>query len=263
MGEQSQERFSKKIVRKSFENRLFLIPNLITVIGSFCGFLALISVLRGDFIYAVRCIFIAVIIDGLDGRVARRLNATSAFGREFDSLSDLIAFGVAPAFLLYNWAFLQKADELGVLFSFIFAVCTALRLARFNVRTENSSSKNFEGLPSPAAAMAVISLVYFNPFSLQTTLSVGLTATYTTILSLLMISSIPFPSVKHLKFAKGTTNKHLLFILATAVAFAWYNSRWFLLSGSVAYVVSGLLLALGKQRGLAADQISDSSDKKT
>jgi len=123
----------KRFVREKLKGKVFLVPSFITVLSIFCGFLALLSSFQGKFLYAAQCIGIAFILDGLDGRVARRLKATSEFGREFDSLSDLVAFGVAPASLLYSWAFGHIADEFGVLVSFVFVVCGATRLARFNV----------------------------------------------------------------------------------------------------------------------------------
>ncbi len=139
---------------------IYILPNTLTLCGMFCGFYAILASFRGDFIHAASAIIIANIFDGLDGWVARLTNTTTKFGVELDSLSDLIAFGVAPAVLIYSWALLPFG-RIGLGASFIFVICGSLRLARYNVQKETTESQAFTGLPIPAAGTAIASLVLF------------------------------------------------------------------------------------------------------
>ena len=143
-------------LKQRIYRRRYLVPNAVTLANLFCGFLAIIYASSFRFEKAVIAIVLAILLDGLDGRVARRLNATSKFGLEFDSFSDLVSFGVAPAMLIYHWAFQQQADEWGVFVTFVYAICAASRLARFNIAPENL--KGFTGLPTPGAAAVVAAL---------------------------------------------------------------------------------------------------------
>ncbi len=230
--------------REAVRNRALLLPNLITSIGIFCGFLAVLSTLDGKFLIATACIGIAFILDGLDGRVARKMNATSEFGKELDSLSDVTAFGVAPAVLTYAWAFKAQGFEIGVPIAFIFLVCGATRLARFNTQTEDSNSKNsFTGLPIPAAAASVASLVYFNPNPLTSLFPTIAIACYSIILSYLMVSSIDYGSPKYLKLS-NINPTHVLIVISATVALAWYNSRIVFAVGFLLYTLSGPLFTL-------------------
>ena len=232
---------AKGFVRQKLAARAFLIPSCITVVGIFCGFLAIISAFQGSFEYAAKCIAVAILLDGLDGRVARRLNATSEFGREFDSLSDVVTFGVAPSVLVYSWAFKHTMDEFSILACFVFLVCGATRLARFNISSEKTIG--FEGLPTPGAAAAVAALAYLHPSPVtDPAVNIGLLL-YLIFLSIMMVSTLPFLSVKHLKFTDGNVRINLL-LLATFVALTWYNSRVVILLGTTLYAFSGLLLFL-------------------
>lgn len=225
-------------VRNKLHGRTFLIPSCITVVGTFCGFLAIISALQGNFQYATKCIALAFVLDGLDGRVARRLNATSAFGREFDSLSDAIAFGVAPAVLVYCWGFRSLADEMGVLVAFFFVICGAARLARFNIMATDEVKTSFTGLPIPAAAGAVSALVYTFPAPLESYASVGAMMVYMLLLGGLMVSTLPFFSFKKLRFPRRKQLTYLV-CLAVAVALAWKYSLLALVLGTAGYALSG------------------------
>ena len=227
---------------------MLVVPSLITVAAFFSGFLAIISAFRGEFEHATKCIAFAFIFDGLDGRVARRLNATTAFGKEFDSLSDVVAFGVAPAILVYCWAFIEPANDFGVLVAFLFTVCGGARLARFNITAPGDvKHQHFQGLPIPAAAAALASMVYFSPFRVAEPAVAGVIALFSIALSFLMVSSIPFLSVKYMRFTQKNS-KMLLFALALFVALAWYHSRLFFLTGSLAYVLSGPFLYFREKR---------------
>ncbi|MBP9838010.1 MAG: CDP-diacylglycerol--serine O-phosphatidyltransferase [Proteobacteria bacterium] len=240
---------SRKFVRNKLEGKVFVIPALITIVGLFCGFLAITSAIAGKFEYAAQCIALSFIMDGLDGRVARNLNATSAFGKEFDSLSDVIAFGVAPAVLVYSWGFSNIADEFGVLVSFIFVVCGAIRLARFNIMTTEESKTHFVGLPIPGAAAAITSLVYLYPQQLHNDFIVGLIVAYMLLISGLMVCTLPFFSLKKIRFTRERQLTYLLFF-AVLVAIAWKYNRLVIAVGCTAYALSGILRYIDKKKNI-------------
>jgi len=146
----------KQLQEGRFVKGIYLLPNLFTTAGLFSGFYAIIAAMKGLYSYAAATIFIAMIADGLDGRVARLTNSVSAFGAQYDSLSDMVAFGIAPAVTIYSWA-LHSFGKVGWLVAFFYAAATALRLARFNVHVEDEEQDKrfFYGLPSPAAAGVV------------------------------------------------------------------------------------------------------------
>ena len=139
---------------------IYLLPNTLTLCGMFCGFFAIISAINGDFLYAAWAIILANIFDGLDGWIARLTNTSTRFGIELDSLSDLVAFGVAPSVMMYKWTLLPFG-RLGWAAAFLFVGCGALRLARFNIQTGVPGSKAFKGMPIPAAASILSSIVIF------------------------------------------------------------------------------------------------------
>lgn len=138
---------------------IYLLPNLFTTAALFAGFYAIVQSMNGNFEFAAVAIFIAMILDGLDGRVARMTRTQSEFGAEYDSLSDMVSFGVAPSLIAYEWA-LKGLGKLGWFAAFIYCAGTALRLARFNTNIEIIDKNNFQGLPSPAAAALVASFVW-------------------------------------------------------------------------------------------------------
>ncbi len=139
---------------------VFLIPNLITTASLFGGFYAIAATIDGHYYHAAWAIFISLVLDGLDGRIARFTSSTSGFGVQYDSLSDLVAFGVAPALLVYLWA-LKPFKQFGWLAAFLYLACGALRLARFNVQQGSQDPRYFNGLPIPAAAMLIATTVAF------------------------------------------------------------------------------------------------------
>ena len=193
-----------KINRHSGNKGIYILPNLITSASLFGGFYAIIASIQGRFEAAAAAIIISAICDGLDGRVARFTGTTSDFGTEYDSLSDLVAFGVAPAILTYLWA-LKPFGRLGWLAAFMFAICGALRLARFNVEKTKVKSTFFKGLPIPAAACFIASLIlfagHFDGFVERRDVII-IVMIYG--LSFLMVSSLNYPSFKefHLKHQK-------------------------------------------------------------
>ncbi len=138
---------------------IYILPNLFTAAALFAGFYAIVQGMNGKFETACIAIFIAMILDGLDGRVARLTRTQSEFGAEFDSLSDMVSFGAAPALVMYEWA-LKPMGKWGWVAAFVYCACAALRLARFNTNIDVVDKKYFQGLPSPAAAAVVTGLIW-------------------------------------------------------------------------------------------------------
>ena len=174
------------------------LPNFITTIGLFFGFYSISFSLKGNFTMAAWMILMAGFIDGIDGRVARATNSTSAFGKEYDSLSDVIAFGVSQAIMAYPWQ-VNKFGRLGFIACFLFVACGALRLARFN--TDTGDITGFVGLPIPIAAAAVSSMVLLSRQVGAIPPPVILIAMYA--LSFMMVSTIRYPSFKHISYIKA------------------------------------------------------------
>lgn len=138
---------------------IYILPNLFTTAALFAGFYAIVQAMNGRFEHSAVAIFIAMVFDGLDGRVARLTHTQSAFGAEYDSLSDMVSFGAAPSLVVYEWA-LKGMGKLGWIAAFVYCACAALRLARFNTNIEIIDKRYFQGLPSPAAAALVAGLVW-------------------------------------------------------------------------------------------------------
>ena len=224
-------------LKERLYRRRYLVPNAVTVGNMFCGFLTIIYAASGRFEKGVFAILFAILLDGLDGRVARRLNATSKFGVEFDSFSDLVSFGIAPALLVYHWAFKELADEFGVLVCFIYAVCAASRLARFNIMQENL--KSFVGLPSPGAAAVAVAVVNFSPVAHNTWWVVAVAAVIMVLLGYLMVSRIEFFSIKTIKFS--TMKPFSRASLGLLIGLIWYDYQVGLLVLAGLYALSGPL----------------------
>ncbi len=155
-----QKRQPKPLLDPTLRERsIYLLPNLFTTAALFAGFYAIVQAMGGNYEHAAVAIFIAMVMDGLDGRVARLTHTQSAFGAEYDSLSDMVSFGVAPALVLYVWA-LKPMGKLGWIAAFIYCAGAALRLARFNTKLDESDKRYFQGLPSPSAAALLAGLVW-------------------------------------------------------------------------------------------------------
>lgn len=191
---EEQTIFSDK--RENLRKGVYLLPNLITAAGIFAGFFVIIATVDGQYNRAAWFILLAAIFDGLDGKVARLTGTTSKFGVELDSLADVISFGVAPAVLLYDWA-LRPFGKLGWLAAFLFVICGALRLARFNVQVSTVEARRFVGLPIPAAACIVATcvLLFFQLGGTGTVRMVSMVF-LVFLLAFLMISNIPYFSFK-------------------------------------------------------------------
>jgi len=176
---------------------VYLLPNLFTTGALFGGFFAIVSAMNDNFANAAMAIFAAQILDGFDGRVARMTNTTSAFGTEYDSLSDMVSFGLAPAIAMFSWA-LEPLGKFGWAAAFLFVTCAALRLARFNTFAGKTDSRYFTGLPSPPAATLLASSVWLgSSFNLSFELSV-FAAVITAFVGLMMVANMRYLSFKGL-----------------------------------------------------------------
>jgi CDP-diacylglycerol--serine O-phosphatidyltransferase len=190
----------KKFNRDKMKKGIYVLPNLFTTGSLFAGFYSIIASMYGRYAHAAVAILIAMVLDGLDGRMARLTNTTSKFGAEYDSLADLVAFGVAPAILAYVWA-LSPYGKWGWMICFLFVTCGALRLARFNVQINIIDKGVFNGLPIPAAAIVVAStVILFNHLGLEGQYNHISILFAVLFLSLLMVSSIKYYSFKDLNF---------------------------------------------------------------
>ncbi len=196
---------------------IYVLPNLITTGNMFCGFLAIIHSMHSDHVKAAWLLILAAIFDSLDGRVARMAKATSAFGVEYDSLSDLVSFGVAPALIAYQMS-LESFGRLGWAVSFLFLVCAALRLARFNVSTHIAPKGYFQGLPTPIACGVLATWILF----LDHTGLFEDTRSYVTLgmfvlLPFLMVSLVPFPSFKEVNWRSKSSRGYFLLAIVSIV----------------------------------------------
>lgn len=217
---------------------IYLLPSIFTVANIFAGFVAVASCLSEQYQVAAMAIGWAVVLDGLDGRIARLANATSDFGLQLDSLADVISFGIAPAILMYSWG-LSDLGKFARFSAFVFLICGVMRLARFNVQVRDM--KHFAGLPIPAGAGFMAATVHFtgdpSPDPLFKAFLVG--ATYLT--AFLMISTIRYPSMKQLNIARKKSHLAVLF-LALLVAAIYYFSEVVLMTVAASYLLSGPLM---------------------
>lgn len=191
----------KKQKRDGVKKGVYIVPNLLTTGTLVSGFYAIIASLKGEYIVAAIAVMVAFFFDGIDGRVARLTKTTSRFGVEYDSLADLVAFGVAPAILVFSWA-LQPFGRFGWLATFLYVACGALRLARFNVQFDTAEPRAFRGLPIPMAASLIMASVFllFEMGEEETRHISLLILIYA--LAFLMVSNIRYPSFKNVELLK-------------------------------------------------------------
>ena len=217
---------------------IYVLPSFLTSLSMLAGFYSIVATLNGDFVNAAWAILVAGIFDGLDGRVARITHSTTRFGVEYDSLSDLVSFGIAPGVMMYWWA-LKPLGRLGWLAGFLYVACGAIRLARFNVQINTVESKYFQGLPIPAAAGLVATVIIFltnfeiEPRSVQIPL---LLISY--LLAALMVSTVKYNSFKDLQLARRKPFNALI-IVVLLIVFVVSEPRIMLFSLCFAYVLSG------------------------
>ena len=226
---------------------IYLLPSILTTFGMFAGFYSIIASINGDFTLAAISIMVAMLWDALDGRVARLTNTQSDFGAQYDSLADLVSFGVAPALLVYEWS-LSDLGRIGWLAAFIFLACAALRLARFNTQVGISDKRYFQGLPSPAAAGVIASMIWlkfwkfeyfdFGIVSLSYYIGVGITI----VCALLMVSNVRYYSFKELDSKKASFRFLLAIVLSFIVLLSKPNI--FLFTGFFLYMLSGPFITI-------------------
>ena len=198
---------------------IYVLPNLMTTGNLACGFFAVMQAIKGNFAWSAYAIVVAAVFDQLDGRLARLTRSTSKFGAEYDSLCDLVSFGMAPAMMLYLWA-LQPFGRLGWVVSFLFVACGALRLARFNVQANVVEKNYFQGLPIPMAAGIVASSVLaFQDLELEPMGNIGLLI-MTVVLAFVMVSNFRFRSFKDLDLKERLPFRYLILGVSVLVVVA-------------------------------------------
>lgn len=240
------EKPEQQLATEKYENLrkgIYILPNLLTAASLFSGFYSIMATLNGNYSTAAIWVFIALVFDGLDGKVARLTGTTSRFGVEFDSLSDLVSFGVSPALMMYLWV-LKPFGRLGWLAAFLFLACGALRLARFNVQVNTVEMTRFVGLPIPAAACMVSSTVLlFSHFGWPSSYKRLAVIALIYLLAFLMVSSIRYYSFKDPELIKRQPFGMLvlaIFLLIIVVA----EPAIMVFTLMLCYVLSGPLTAL-------------------
>ena len=199
---------------------IYLLPNLFTTSSLFAAFYSIVASLKNNFETAVIAIFIGMIADGLDGRIARLTNTQTDFGAEYDSLSDMVSFGVAPALLIYTWT-LQFTGKLGWLIAFLFTAAVALRLARFNTQLGKADKRYFQGLACPAGAALIASWVWIClEYNVDWPVVSWITMVFSTACSLLMVSNIRYHSFKQIDLKGKISFMTVLMLVMVFVAIA-------------------------------------------
>ena len=191
---------------------IHILPSLFTTGNVFCGFYSFIAALNNQYYIAAWAIVLAIVFDFLDGRIARMTKTTSAFGKQYDSLADIISFGMAPAFLSYSWV-LKPFGRVGWMAAFLFLLCGALRLARFNVTKPDIQGQYFIGLPTPAAAAVIASIIIAFEDLFGTKAHPGIMVAVVYILAFLMVSNIKYPAFKKFEFRKRVSFTRFLLVI--------------------------------------------------
>jgi CDP-diacylglycerol--serine O-phosphatidyltransferase len=236
---------------------IYLLPSLFTTANVFCGYYAIINSMKGDFDLAARAIGFAILFDGLDGRIARMTHSTSAFGLEFDSLADVITFGIAPAVLAYTWGIrsvlpvagthiAKNIYQIGWVISFAYLICGAARLARFNIQSNTPAhpgglpqKKHFVGMPIPAAAGFIAAVVHFRYYPITQWQLGSLWLAILALLAFLMVSTIRYPSFKDLDLRNRRPFISVMGI-GLLIAGIYYYSEYVLLILGTIYAFSGI-----------------------
>jgi len=230
-------------IHKQRSKGIYLLPNLFTTAGLFAGFYAIIAAVDGHFANAAIAIFIALIMDGMDGRVARMTHTESDFGAEYDSMADMVSFGLAPALVIHQWA-LTSWGKIGWLAAFVFAACAALRLARFNTQVGIADKRYFQGLASPAAASLIAGFVWLG-------VDLGWEGTDKSVLAMivsigagvLMVTNIRYHSFKQFDL-RGKVPFIVIVALMLTFAVIYLHPPVMLFTGFFIYAISGPVMAL-------------------
>ncbi|MBK8016587.1 MAG: CDP-diacylglycerol--serine O-phosphatidyltransferase [Betaproteobacteria bacterium] len=232
-------------MRRKFRPGFFWLPNAITTVALFAGFYAIVQAMNNRYSAAAAAIFIAMVFDGLDGRVARLTRTQSAFGAELDSLSDMVAFGAAPALVIYEWA-LRGLGKYGWAAAFAYCACAALRLARFNTNIGVVDKRYFQGLPSPAAAAVVAGFVWaMDSFDYTGPRLDWYAAGITVFAAFTMVSNVPFYSGKDINIRKSVPFWQVVLVplVVAAVFFLSDNLPEMLFTIAILYAGSGYVMA--------------------
>ncbi len=267
---EGEEALRSEALERKRRKGIYILPNLFTLAALFGGFYAIVMAMNGRFDMAAIGIFCAMVLDSLDGRVARLTNTQSAFGEQMDSLSDMVSFGAAPALIAYVWA-LQGLGRWGWVAAFVYCACAALRLARFNVNTAVVDKRYFQGLPSPAAASLVLGFIW-----LMTELGVQpgqdaelftwrqltwLMFTFTLYAGLTMVTNVPFYSFKDVQVKKSVPFA-VIVLIALVIAIINLHPPIVLFGIFVLYGLSGYAVyALRRAKGQHSSVISISKDE--
>jgi len=244
---------------RRFRRGIYVLPTIFTIGTIFCGFYALINAVKGEFDLAAIAIGLAVVFDGMDGRIARLTNSCSEFGVQIDSLADIVTFGVAPSVLAYIWGlksiatsfppYAKHVQQIGWIVSFAFLICGAMRLARFNLQSlrpqssHPSSRKSFVGMPIPAGAGMIAAVIHFTPDPVTDWAAGALWNILVGLLAFLMISTIRYPSFKELDLRNRRSYVNV-YLLAMLVALIYLYSQVVLLLLATVYVSSGLIVKI-------------------
>lgn len=217
----------------------FFLPNTFTALNMGCGFASVIYGLNGDIYKASMVLILGAIFDSVDGRVARLTGTQSSFGEQFDSISDVVSFGVAPAMLMWSH-FLRDSGRLGLMVSFIYLLCGALRLARFNANIDRVSSNYFQGLPIPGAASAIVGYCLLSTeFPILVEIK-AISIAYLLFFSFLMVSNIPFNSFKKSEWVKKH-KKATLFLIFILLALTFVYEQYMIAAIILTYVFTSLI----------------------
>lgn len=218
---------------------IYLVPSLLTVANMFCGWACVVYAMRGEYAIAAPLVGLAMLLDMLDGRIARMTGATSTFGQQMDSLADLISFGVAPATLVFAWG-LAPLGRLGWAAAFLYLTATAMRLARFNIQGKGSDKRYFVGLPSPPAAGAVVSAIFFYPVGLASSQEAILALVMVLVPAALMVSRIRYRSITSMIPENRRSSRNLI-VIASVIAAVAVHPQGVLLGLAYLYLISGLI----------------------
>ena len=258
----NQKKNNLKIIADK-KNARVILPNMLTLIGVCIGLTSIRFALDGNFEFAIIAIIFAALIDGLDGRIARLIKGTSEFGKELDSLTDFVSFGIAPAFILYFWE-LNSYGKLGWAITLTYSVCCVLRLARFNLTKIETSEewKNnfFEGIPSPAGGLLILMPLIYELTNLNLGFDVKKVAPYFTVLvAVMLVSKVPTLALKRISISPKTTVFLLLGIGLIFIALLFYTLETLLAFGLIYLISIPISIVLFRSQNKKNSKISEES----
>jgi CDP-diacylglycerol--serine O-phosphatidyltransferase len=223
--------------RRRIRRGIYILPSIFTSLSLFCGFYSVTASFNENYIYASWAIILAAVFDAIDGRIARLTHSVSKFGEHYDSLADMISFGIAPGILMYNWA-LQPFGRWGWLAAFLYVICVALRLARFNLKSSSLENRYFQGLPSPpSAAMVATTVIIFYSLDIAEIKNITIPL-LTCMLALLMVSTLKYHTFKEFNFRRRLPFNVLVACIFLLIIFLG-KPKVLLFTGVVLYTLSG------------------------